>query len=110
LNNDTTQKRDSTKRKLFREKIIGVRFLGTSFGTCLGVLYGHNDICEVQRSTGDNGKMSKIRVVTPHVRPLYGTVCGDTTCFYDVNPVVRRVLCYAKLQGAYNNLAWKKGE
>lgn len=27
-------------------------------------------LCEVQRSTGDKGKMSEIRVVTPHVRPL----------------------------------------
>ena len=25
---------------------------------------------EIQRSAGDNGRMSKIRVVTPHERPL----------------------------------------
>ncbi len=38
-------------------------------------------VCEVQRSAGDNGKMSKIRVVTPHAGPLYGIVCSAAALF-----------------------------
>lgn len=37
-------------------------------------------LCEVQRSTGDNGKMSKIRVVTPHRAPIW-EICGIAILF-----------------------------
>lgn len=39
-----TWKRVSTKWKLFREKIVGVRFLRGSFGTCLEVLCEHMNV------------------------------------------------------------------
>ena len=47
-------------------------------------------LCEIQRSTGDNGRMREIRVVTPHVRPLYGTTCGDATLFELEERMIKR--------------------
>lgn len=48
-------------------------------------------MCEIQRSAGDKGKMSEIRVVTPYVRPLLGRICGDAALFLMCSPMRRNM-------------------